>query len=606
MHGEEFATSALYFQHLQESDGHGAVKARDDSIDTESDFSLSPSGQQSTEDDVFGSITFDENICHEPCCRHYGADYKRISEYIRHADTGIHRLAVTINKYIVSSIPIGPALYAEQKAVRELRCISPHCLMFDQIFKTARSFYKHLSEGSHRDGWSVDLGNADLDYNSDKDILPGIEFSAGGRKGRCVNDKCPRYGMNFDSYGDMKQHARSFGHTLTEEDLESTEAEESGEEIWKKSDMSGIEVTECESLWRCIKEGCKGYNMIMSHLGNVRSHFNSDAHLMAAYELSSSDESLEQLEGMTYSKDERSWTCVKGGCKKFGNAMQQIGNARKHANTDAHLLADERVSAPGNLPEQEEMEGMGFSHEKHAWSCVRHTCKGRGKFFASVGFARLHANCASHIKAGEDMVMTEPDVYEFSIPKSTTMRTPAAQLLTPVDMDTSNIYVSPESPSSGRGTNRYNTGSTPRMATSARAPKTIRLRRSPATKSQIEKRQFELENKNHDLEERVSKLEEQMGQLLAVQSPQASRSAHSEVPSPRSPLPPPAFSQASSPLTSVSQSPVSSASVIYTLSRFVRSPFRPRIPVGGTGEPSTFRRLPARPQVSMNDEEEEL
>lgn len=606
MHGEEFATSALYFQHLQESDGHGAVKARDDSMDTESDFSLSPSGQQSTEDDVFGSITFDENICHEPCCRHYGADYKRISEYIRHADTGIHRLAVTVNKCIVASIPPGPALYAEQKAVRELRCTSPHCLMFDQVFKTGRSFYKHLSEGSHREGWPVDLGNADLDYNSDKDILPGIEFSTGGRKGRCINDMCPRYGMRLDSYGDMKQHARSFGHALTIEDLESTEAEESDDEIWKKSDISGMEVTECESRWRCIKEGCKGYNLVMSHLGNVRSHFNSDAHLMAADELSSSDESLEQLEGMIYSKDEQAWTCVKGGCKKFGNTMQQIGNARKHANSDAHVLAEEWASAPRNPPEQEEMQGIGFSHEKEEWSCVRHACKGRGRPFASVGFARKHARCASHVKAGEDMVMTEPDMYEFSIPKSTPMRTPAIQLLTPVDMDPSTIYVSPESPSSGRGANRFSTGSTPRTATSARTPKTIRLRRSPATKSGMEKRQVELENKNHDLEERVSKLEEQIGQLLAEQSPQASRSAHSEVPSPRSPLPPPSLSQASSPLTSVSKSPVASASVIYSLSRFVRSPFRPRIPVGGAGEPSTLRRLPARPQVTMDDEEEEL
>jgi hypothetical protein len=591
MQGEEFATSALYIQRLQESDGHGAVKDKDDSMDTESDFSPSPSGKQST-DDVFGSITFDENICHEPCCRHYGTDYKCISEYICHADTGIHQRAVTLNKCIVASIPTGPALDAEQKAVRELRCISPHCLMFDQIFKTVRSFYKHLSEGSHRQGWPVNLGNAELDYNSDKDTLPGIEFSAGGRKGRCVNDKCPRYGMKFDSYGDMKQHARSFGHALTEEDLESTETEESGDEIWKKSDMPGIEVTECESLWRCIKEGCKGYNMIISRLGNARSHLNSDAHLMAADELSSSDESLEHLEGMIYSKDEQTWTCVKGGCKKFGNTIQYTGNARKHANTNAHVLAEEEVSAPGNPPEQEEMEGMGFSHEKDAWSCVRHACKGWGRSFTSVGYARLHANCTSHIKAGEDMVMTEQGMHESSIPKSPPMRTPAAQLLTPVDMGPSTIYVNPESPSSGRGINRFNTGSTPRTATSARTPKSIQLRRSSAPKAEMEKRQVELENKNRDLEERVSKLEEQMGQLLTVQSPQAPRSS----------------SQASSPLTSVPQSPVSSASVIYTLSRFVRSPFRPRIPAVGAEEPGTFRRLPARPQVTMDDggEEEEL
>ncbi|KAM0244151.1 hypothetical protein ACHAP5_006535 [Fusarium lateritium] len=590
MQGEEFATSALYIQHLQESDGHGAVKSVDDAMDTESDFSLSPSGHQSNDDDVFGSTIFDENICHEPCCRHYGTDYKCISEYIRHADTGIHQLALTLNKLIVASIPTGPALYAEQKAARELRCISPHCLMFDQVFKAPQSFYKHLSEGSHRQGWPVDLGNAELDYKSDKDTLPGIEFSAGGRKGRCVNDKCPRYGMKFDSYGDMKQHSRSFGHALTEEDLESTETEESGDEVWKTSEMAGIEVTECGSLWRCIKEGCKGYNMTMSNLGNVRSHFNSNAHVMAADELSSSDDSLEPLEGMTYSKNERVWTCVKGGCKRYGKAIQHICNARKHANTDAHILAEEEVSALGDPP------GMAFSHEKDAWSCARPACKSWGRFFSSVGFARLHANCAPHIKAGEDMIMTEPGMYEFGIAKSTPTRTPATQLLTPVDMGPSAIYVSPESPSSGRGTNPFNAGSTPRTTTPARTPKTIRLRRSSAPKPEIEKRQVELENKNRDLEERVSKLEEQMGQLRVVQSPQA----------PCSPLPPPSSSQSSSPLTSVPQSPASSASVIRTLSRFVRSPFRPKVPVGGAEELWAFRKSPARPLTMDGVEEEEL
>ncbi|KAM0313297.1 hypothetical protein ACHAPQ_012063 [Fusarium lateritium] len=591
MQGEEFATSALYIQHLQESDGHGAVKAMDDATDTESDFSLSPSGQRSTEDDVFSSMVFDENICHEPCCRHYGTDYKRISEYIRHADTGIHRLAVTLNKCIAASIPFGPALFAEREAVRQLRCVSPACLMSGHTFKTARSFYKHLSEGSHRGGWYVNLGDAELEYNSVENILPGIESSAGGRKGRCVNDLCPRYGMKFDSYGAMEQHSRSFGHALTEEDLESTDEEESSDEIWKKSDMPGIEVTECESLWRCIKEGCKGYNMTMSRIGNVRSHYRSNAHLMAADELSSSDESLEPLEGMAYSKDTRVWTCVKGGCKKYGNAIQHICNARKHANTDAHLLAEEEVSVLGDPP------GMAFSHEKDAWSCARPACKSWGRFFSSVGFARLHANSASHIKAGEDMVMTEPGMYEFGIATSTPIRTPATQLLTPVDMDPSTIYVSPESPSSGRGINRFNAGSTPRTTTPVRTPKTIRLRRSSAPKPEIEKRQVELENKNRDLEERVSKLEEQMGQLLVVQSPQA----------PCSPLPPPSSSQSSSPLTSVPQSPASSASVIRTLSRFVRSPFRPRVPVGGAEELLAFRRSPARPQATIDGiEEEEL
>ncbi|KAM0354226.1 hypothetical protein ACHAPU_001266 [Fusarium lateritium] len=560
MLGKAFATAALYLQHFQESDGHRDEMDSDDAMDTESDFSpYAVSAQGSTDEDGFGSTDFDGYICHEPCCRHHGTDFKCISEYMRHADTAIHRLASKLNKCIISSIPTGLALQAEQQAVRELRCISPHCLMFGQVFKTARAFYKHLSEQAHREGWFVDVDDQDFEYDSDRDTLPGIEFSAGGDKGRCVNDKCPRYGMKFDSYGAMKQHSRSFGHALTVEDLESTEVEESeeesGDEIWKNSNMYGMEVTECGSLWRCAKGGCKGYGKVMSRMNNVKSHFNSDAHIMAAEELSSSDESLEHLHGMAYSEDERAWKCAKGGCKRFGESVGQLSDARRHANTNLHSFASNAEPS-----EPEEFEGMRFAPEEEVWACVSPGCNNWGKFFPLVSNAKRHARCASHIRAVENAATPESSAGDFSTPKSTPTRTPNAQLLTPKEMDASTIYASPESPSAGRGITR--SVSTPRKAGSMQSPKAIRLRRSSASKPAIEKRQVELEDRNRDLEERVTKLEEQMGRVLSIQSPQA----------PRSPVP------QSSPLTSVPSTPRSSTSVIETLSRFIRPSFRPRAP----------------------------
>ncbi|KAF5658260.1 hypothetical protein FHETE_9985 [Fusarium heterosporum] len=572
MRGKAFATAALYLQHLEESDGHLYEVDSDVAMDTESNFSpYVNSGQGSTDEDVFVSTDFDGNICHEPCCRHHDTDFKCISEYMRHADTAIHRLASKVNKCIISSVPTGLALQAEQQAVRELRCISPHCLMFGQVFKTARAFYKHVSEQAHRDGWSVDLNDQDFEYNSDRDALPGIEFSAGGRKGRCVNDKCPRYGMNFDSYGAMKQHSRSFGHALTEEDLGSTEAddseEESGDEVWKNSDMHGMEVTECGSLWRCTKGGCRGYGKVMSRLNNVKSHFNSEAHLMAAEELSSSDESLEHLHGMNYSQEERVWKCAKGGCKRFGDSIGQLSDARRHANTNFHTFATKDGSS-----EPEEFEGMRFVTEEQVWACVSPGCKHWGKFFTAVGYAKRHSRCASHIKAVQNAATPESSVDAINNPQSTPARTPNAQLLTPMDMDASTIYVSPGSPSAGRGIPRP--ASTPRKTGSTQSPKAIRLRRSPASKPAVEKRQAELEGRNRDLEERIAKLEEQMSRVLSVQSPQAPR-----LPPPRSPFP-----QSPSPLTSVPSTPLSSSSVIGTLSRFIRPSFRPRVPLDADEE----------------------
>ncbi|KAF4971044.1 hypothetical protein FSARC_2057 [Fusarium sarcochroum] len=461
--GEVFETSALYIKHIEESSGHRGRDEDEDVVDTEcSAFTPSDNtGQQSVEDDVFGpslqSVTSVLNICDEPCCRHFGTDYKCKSEYIRHADTSFHQLAANWNKILASNISSALAIEAEQQAIRALRCTSPHCSMFGQVLKTPKVFYKHLSEDEHREGWSVKFEDEDLNYKLDKVDFPGIEFYAGGRKGICVNEKCPKFGARFDSYHGMKLHSRSFGHAMTEEDLASTE--ESGEEVWKKSDIHGMDFAEDETLWKCVKRGCKGFDKVIYMVHNARKHFNSDAHLMAEQEVSSPDEPHEALEGVEFSKEKGRWICVKPGCKGFDKAFSHTGVA-VHNRSIAHVTAKEKIAAP-----------------------------------------------------------TQPTMNLFTTPKRVSLN----PLLTPIEVSGSTIHVSPGSPSAGRGhtlVRRPATDLRKSTTPSTRTPATIKLRRSSASKAGMEKRQVGLEKRNQDLEDRVAKLEEQMGRVLGAQSPQ--------------------------------------------------------------------------------------
>ncbi|KAF4496179.1 hypothetical protein FAGAP_7667 [Fusarium agapanthi] len=568
MVGEAFETNAIFREHVRNSSAHKYWFAGETADDDDSVFTPSVnSGNQSAEDDVLGPFASDGNICKEPCCRHYGTDYKCKSEFIRHADTGAHRTAANLNKVLLSGVPTVSALQAEQEGLRSFRCTSRRCHRHGEIFSTAKSFFNHLKDDEHRDGWYVKFDDDDLDYSSDRDILPGIQFYAGGKKGRCVNEKCPRFRFQFDSYGAMKQHSRSLGHARAEEDLEFTDADESGEEVWKKSAVHGMEVAEDGLLWKCTKQGCKKFNVVIKGLGNAKSHYSSDTHLMAADEIAtSSDESVEHIEGMESLKDGDGWRCLKRGCRKFNKLFSHLGNAKKHASGDSHALAEEPDSADGNLDGLEysieegvwtcikpgckrmnsvyqhlasarkhananfhalaeelaeeiveDVEGMVALDEGSAYMCIKFGCKGSGKAYSNVRSAKLHANARPHMRAGEVSAFM-PSQFNMDL-FATPTRTPRNLLLTPMETEESTIVVTPGSPSAGRGANSAGHSTGARNNTSARIAKTIRLRGPSVNK------QEELEGKNRELESRVAKLEMQIGQVLGLQSPPVHQSS---------------------------------------------------------------------------------
>ncbi|KAF4456313.1 hypothetical protein F53441_1533 [Fusarium austroafricanum] len=551
MYEAGFENCASFLKHARESHEYREYDDDYDIVDTDdSAFTTSMGSRQpSSEDDVFGPASSNPWVY-----------------------TDLHQLAAKLNRVLTGSLPPGPGLQAEQEAIRSLRCTSPRCPMHGEFFKTANSFYQHLKDEKHRNGWCVEFDDENLDYNSDQDILPGIQVYAGGRKGICINDKCPKYRMRFESYSTMKQHSRSFGHALTEEDLESTEAEgsdEDDEQNWQKSDMHGMEVVKDEGLWRCTKQGCKGYGKVITRLLNAKSHFSSDAHLTAAEELSSSDESLEQIEGMEYSKDEGVWICVKRCCKKYKRVILHLGNARKHALADCHALAEEfdpsseplegmdyikdkdvwicvkpgcknintviqhlgnarkHVNAdfhalaeePSSPELGEDIEGMVYVKEERGWTCTKYGCKSAGKVFANIASARGHGRGGPHTKAGQisafSATPTQSSMGSFMTPPQT-LQNP---FYTPMELDDSRIHVTPGSSSDDRRINLVRRpASAPRKSTFSRTPKTIRVRRSSATRSDVEKRQEALEKQNRELEDRVSALEWQMSQVLSLQS----------------------------------------------------------------------------------------
>ncbi|KAF5018627.1 hypothetical protein F66182_9377 [Fusarium sp. NRRL 66182] len=470
MMGAVFATYEHYASHVQESDGHFAEKSDQDDLDPEdSAFTPSDSLEHLSIDDDDDDDVFDPSL-------QDGA-----------TDLNTRASTNSLRTWTGSSSPTcpPPAIEAEQEAMRSLRCTSPRCPMFGQVFKTPKGFYTHLSEDHHRDGWSVKFDDGDLEHRLDRDELPGIELYAGGRKGMCINHKCPKFGTNFDAYSHLKQHARSFAHALTEEDLVSTE--NSDQEIWTKSDMPGMDVTEDEALWKCVRQGCKMVGRVMINSGNAKCHSYSKGHLMAAEEASSSsaDESFEDMEGMAVS-------------------------------------------------------------EEGVWSCVKASCKGFGKEFQHSGFGRQHGRCKMHVTAGETAVTpSRPTMGLFTTPKRATLN----PLLTPVQVSGSTAHVSPGSPSAGRGSSFVKKPPPPppppATPTSASTPKTVK-RRTPTTKAEMEKQYKEIE-------ERVARLEEQMSQLLRPQSPQVPQT--------------------------VPQTPIVQAARIESLSRFVRTQFRPILPM---------------------------
>ncbi|KAJ4013976.1 hypothetical protein NW752_005688 [Fusarium irregulare] len=574
-YGDQFFTGALYVEHLWYSSGHRRNDEGDgETQDADSVFSpTSTTGAQNTEDDAFGPVlqttTPGGYICDEQCCHRYLTDYKCQSELIRHKDTGLHQIAGRMNRVLIKNSP-AEELEAEQEAIRNLRCNWSDCLLFGKTFKSARLLYRHLEEEDHRYG--SEFAKEYSEYNSDQESLPGIAFNVGNHLGMCINGSCPRVGMKFDNYTAMKQHSRTFGHAQTEEDLASTDNEDSDDEIWQTSDLYGMEVTQDGGRWRCAKQGCKGYNKVIKSLYNTRAHFNSHAHATAAFEISSSDESQEELEGMETSRSGGSWVCVKPGCQKQGATFRLLHNARQHSLADAHALAEE-PSSSNELEEQ--LVDVEYDDEKAAWVCTKAACKRRGIPFAHFGFARLHAQCASHLKAGENTpTPTQPSAHFFRTPKRL-KRSFGGSLLTPIEIDDFAVPVTPGSPSAGRGsiTVRHSDGS-PQNDASTQTPGQIRIRRPRAIDSGAEKRLAELEKESQQLKDRVKELEGQMARVVGLKSP----------PVPRSPIPGLLAAQApaapASNARSSSLSSPASSGRMEALTQYVQQSFRPIVPMG--------------------------
>ncbi|CAG7565248.1 unnamed protein product [Fusarium equiseti] len=575
--GGKFFTGALYVEHLRYSSGHRRNDEGDDEPqDTESIFSpSSTTGAQNTEDDVYRptlQVTYSSDyFCDEPCCHRYLKDYKCKSELNRHADTGAHQIAANLNRVLLRNT-LAEDVCAEQEAMRALQCNWSDCELFGKDFKNARAFYRHLQEDHHRNGWELPLQDEDFEYNSGPESFPGIALYVGDHMGMCINEKCPRVGLKFDTYTAMRQHSRSFGHALTEEDLVSSDTENSDdddEEIWQTSDHYGMEVTQDGGLWRCVKQGCKGYHKVMKNLNNTRSHFNSNAHATAAFELSSSDESQEELEGMEAAQSGGGWRCVKPGCQKLGATFRLLHNAKRHCSTDAHALAKEPSPEP-----EEPLFDVEYDHEKAVWICTKAACKRRGIPFAHFGFARQHARCASHLKAGENTATpTQPTAHFFRTPKRLKRSFPGS-LLTPIEIDDSTVHVSPGSPSAGRDwiTVRHSAES-PQNDASTQTPRQIRVRRSSTANSAVGKRITELEKESQQLKDRITELELKMAQVVELKSPCV----------PRSPIPGLLAAQASaapaSNARSSSLSSPASSGCMEALTQYVQQSFRPIVPM---------------------------
>ncbi|KAJ4130084.1 hypothetical protein NW768_007059 [Fusarium equiseti] len=563
--GQKFFTGALYVEHLWYSSGHRRNGEGDDETqDADSVFSpTSTTGAQNTEYDAFGPAlranTSDAYVCDEPCCHRYLTDYKCQSELIRHKDTGLHQIAGRMNRVLIKNAP-AEELEAEQEAMRNLRCNWSDCLLFGKTFKSARLLYRHLEEEDHRYGW--DFAKEYSEYNSDHDSLPGIALNVGNRLGMCINASCPRVGMKFDNYTAMKQHSRTFGHAQTEEGLASADNEDPDDEIWQTSDLYGMEANQDGGRWKCVKQGCKGYNKIMKSLNNARAHFNSNAHATAAFEISSSDESQEELEGMEASQSGGGWICVKPGCPKRGAIYRLLHTARQHCSTDAHALAEAPSSS---IEPEEQLIDVEYDDEKAGWVCTKAACRRRGIPFAHFGFARLHAQCASHLKAGEiTATPTQPSTHFFRTPKRLKRSFPGS-LLTPIEIDDFAVPVSPGSPSAGRGsiTVRHSDES-PQNDASTQTPRQIRFRRSSTTNSAVGKRITELEKESQQLKDRITELELKMAQVVELKSPGV----------PRSPIPGLLAATASNAPSSSLSSPASSRRM-EALTQYVQQSFRP-------------------------------
>ncbi|KAM6516147.1 hypothetical protein FALCPG4_014331 [Fusarium falciforme] len=456
MAGEPFETYRIYLEHFRLSPAHQSDAESEEILDALGNTDVvMPSQDQQDNNSPSQLATSDIFACCEPCCQRYGFNFRCKSEYTRHTDVSYHISAAKLNQALVENMQPGPALTAEQEAIRNLRCNAPGCLSFGGTFSGFQTFFGHITGTEHRQAWTVVSGACFLDEH-ESPTLPGIVFDAGGASGRCANENCPKYGMFFNAFWKLKQHARSFAHATSEEDMASND--ESSQEIWVSSGLEGMEITEDKAFWRCAKRGCKKFGNVYIQRGNAKTHSTLISHTTA-------DEFLEEVwvssefEGMEV-KGMALWKCVKRGCRRFGHTMTPINNARTHANSVSHTTADPDVPMSPGTP--------------------------------TTPFATPKSAPATTLLTPMNLDTPVPDT--LSSPSAGRGPSAAMSLVTPTKTPTSL-----------------------RMPPSRTM---IKLCRGPNTSSQVKRRQDELERRNQELEDRVERLEEQLARVLSAGSTQ--------------------------------------------------------------------------------------
>ncbi|KAM0429614.1 hypothetical protein ACHAPT_006215 [Fusarium lateritium] len=281
MAGKPFATYRLYLEHFLQASAHQDEADAQDILDALGAADVLATAQAQQDANIPSSlVTSDLYVCREPCCRRYGSNYRCKSEYNRHADAPCHISASKLNQILVDSMQSGPALAAEQDAIRNLRCNAPGCLSFGYTFPTAKGFFGHVAKLYHRQAWLVVARASFPDEQEESPQLPGISLDTGGTSGTCVNERCPKVGMVFNTPNKMKQHVHSFGHAMTEEDMASSD-ECSEDLVWVSSEFEGMEVCRDKAVWRCVKRGCRGFGTTRPTKYKARSHSKSITHATA-------------------------------------------------------------------------------------------------------------------------------------------------------------------------------------------------------------------------------------------------------------------------------------------------------------------------------------
>ncbi|KAF4983430.1 hypothetical protein FZEAL_1159 [Fusarium zealandicum] len=222
---EPFATRSLYFENTRSSPTHQDVTMTDDILYSLGTLQVaSPGGEchqlngANSTNTQPKSVATDLYVCHEPCCRRFGTDYKCKSEYDRHSEAPFHLSAVDINITLLAKMQPSPALIAEQESIRNLRCSATRCPMYGRIFSTAKGFFGHLSKDEHRKNWAVTLAHAVSEDRQTTPEMDDVEYDENKQEWTCLKWGCPRFGYVFTHASNITRHVRGMKHVLAGQD----------------------------------------------------------------------------------------------------------------------------------------------------------------------------------------------------------------------------------------------------------------------------------------------------------------------------------------------------------------------------------------------------